>query len=75
MDAASARHLRQTRDIVLHILAARHHQIRELIDDNDDVRQNFATLAQHLFVVVVDIFRPVLRHERVALLHLGYKVA
>ena len=37
MDADGARHLRQTRDRFLDIVAVQHHQVGQLVDDDDDV--------------------------------------
>ena len=39
MDPDRARHLRQPRDALFHVRPIQHHQVRQLIDDDDDVRQ------------------------------------
>ena len=38
MNACRTRKLRQTADRILHLTRSHHHQIRKLIDDNDDLR-------------------------------------
>jgi hypothetical protein len=39
VDADCARHLRQAGDRLFHVGLIEHHQIGELVDDDDDVRQ------------------------------------
>ena len=39
MDAGGARHLRQALDRALDVLAGDHHEIRHLVDDDDDIGQ------------------------------------
>ena len=39
MDADRARHLRQARDGLLDFVARHHHQVRQLVDDDDDAGQ------------------------------------
>ena len=39
VDAGGARLLRQARDQLLDLLADHHHQVGQLVDDDDDVRQ------------------------------------
>jgi hypothetical protein len=50
MDAGGARLLRQPRDQLLDLLADDHHQVGELVDDDDDVRQRL----QHGDQLLVD---------------------
>ena len=39
VDADGARHLRQPRDRLFHVGAVEHHQVGQLVDDDDDVGQ------------------------------------
>ena len=50
MDADGARHLRQAADRFLDLVAGDHHQVRELVDHDDDERQRLRRLAvlEHL---------------------------
>ena len=46
MDADGARHLRQPRDRLFDLVAGDHHQVGQLVDDDDDVGQRLPRLAR-----------------------------
>ena len=82
MYADGTRHLCQTRDRFLNFLAADHHQVGKLIDDDHDIRQNSMRLAvvipllvvvhlPRLYVVAVDISNTVAGKVFVSSLHLN----
>ena len=84
MDAGRVRHLRQPLHRRLDLLAGDDHQIRELVDDDDDVghgrevrlRRAGRRLGAHLrvahaIVEDVDVAHRQPRHAPIALLHLG----
>ena len=71
MDADGARHLREARDGVFDLAARDEHEIRELVDHHDDVRQRLGTFVlSEAPVVAVDVARAARREQPVAVLHL-----
>ena len=76
VDADGARHLGQARDGSLDLLAGRHHQVRELVHDHDDVGQVAVALVVgelpggELLVVVLEPAHARTGEEVVAPLHL-----
>ena len=82
MDADGARHLRQPADRFLDLVARDHHQVRELVDHDDDERQRLrgvgilvAGLLQHeldVAVVLLDVADAFGGERLVALFHLAH---
>ncbi len=64
VDARGARLLRQARDQLLDLLADDHHQVGELVDDHDDVRQRLEI--ENLPLVDGRIVGGARRHQRIA---------
>ena len=69
VDACRARFLRETTDGVLDIVRRDHHEVGELVDDDDDGGHR---LLREMRVVGLHVAHIVLRELRVALLHLLY---
>ncbi len=86
VDADGARHLREAADRLLDLLAGHHHQVGQLVDDDDDEGQRLAArlavralgvglLGQrrpHVAVELLDVADAVRRQRLVALLHLAH---
>jgi hypothetical protein len=81
VDAHGARHLGQSRDRLLDLVARHHHQVRELVDHDHDERQRSRRVAlerrvlhlqhlPHVAVELVDVPHAERRQRLVALLHL-----
>ena len=83
VDADRTSHLRDAADRVFHVARRDHHQVGQLVDDDEDVRHLFGhrepVLADapgaHGFVVRVDLALAVLREVLVAVLHLTHDPA
>ena len=91
MHAHGARHLRQPRDALFHILAFEHHQVGQFIDKDQDVGQRASFLFLHfllgekiarllpqvadLLVELVDVAYPVLGQQAQTAFHLEHRVA
>ena len=71
MYAGRARHLREAADVLLHLFRGGHHEVGELVDDYDDVRQ--PVLRKNFLVVALEIAHADFREGRVAVLHLAYQ--
>ena len=85
VNAGSPRHLRQARDRLLYLAPLDHHEVGQLVNDDDDVRQVqrqlgltlFSFLAQpfHLAVELLNVAHTVFRQQLEALLHLARGVS
>ena len=84
MNAHGARHLRQARDGFLNVGAVQHHQVGQLVDDDDDVRQRlllFALVKERRhdaleeLVVLVDVAHAARGQQLEPALHLADGVA
>ncbi len=84
MNADGARHLREARDGLFHVGAVEHHQVGELVDDDDDVGQRLLLPAvveerRHgafeELVVLVDVAHAAAGQQLEAALHLADGVA
>ena len=86
VDADGARHLREPRDRLLDLVAGDHHQVGQLVDDDDDEGQRLGRLAvlrRPLFgdrlldvaVVLLDVPDAFGRERLVALFHLAHRPA
>ena len=84
MNADGARHLRETRDGLFDVGAVEHHEVGELVDDDDDVRQRlfvFAVVEERRhgafkeLVVLVDVAHAAAGQQLEAALHLADGVA
>ena len=74
--ACGTGHLGQTADGVLHLILRGDHQIRQLVDDNDDLRHFGQIALRPLFgqaVVAVDVADAVIRKQLVAAEHLAHR--
>ena len=69
VDPRSARELRDAGDRFLHLDRRGHHEVRELVDDDDDVRD--PVLSGPRLVVALDVARGRAREEPVAPVHLA----
>ena len=83
VDADGARHLREPRDRLLDLVARDHHQVGELVDDDDDEAERLGLLAVlrrpllgdlllDVPVVLLDVADAFRRERLVALFHLAH---
>ena len=69
MDSCRTRLLQDSADGILHILGRNHHEIRQLINDNDDKRKFFLRIPS---IERLDVTNAMICKNRIAFLHLLY---
>src|SRR5208283_1595980 len=86
VDPHRARHLRQSRDRLLNIVRVHHHQIRQLVNDDDQIGKRLVLALLHILkqrkrllllegpVVLVDVPHPALRQQLQPVLHLPRRI-
>ena len=71
MNAGRTCHLRQAADLALDVVGGRHHQVCQLVDHQDDIRQRLHVLAlAHCKVVGLNVAHTCVAEELVAVVHL-----
>ncbi|MNW48049.1 hypothetical protein D3C74_253980 [compost metagenome] len=71
MDAGSTGHLCQPRDGIFDIAGRDHHQVRQLVHDDHDVRQDGLRSIRHHVIVAFDVPRSRFGEQLITFLHLN----